>query len=185
MIFVLEGLPGTGKTTISKMMENQKNFIRIGEILDKDGNEILPSMTKGLPQNFFFQSDKLKHKKGISYIDKNVVIDRGVFSTIAYNSCFSEKCNRKLKSELKELSKEYLKDTTHIYIKITPELSLSRKKKTPSLSDLWSFKENLKKISRLYDGYFKDNKSTIIIDGSIEISKVYKNILNEIKKISK
>ena len=75
MIFVLEGLPGTGKTAISRRLEKRDGFFRIGEILNEDGIEILPKESVGRSQEFFFNSDMLKYNLGKQRSEKKIIID--------------------------------------------------------------------------------------------------------------
>ena len=180
MIFVLEGLPGTGKTTISKKLEEKDGFFRIGEILDGRGAEIEPEASVGRPQEFFLNSDILKYSLGKQNSKDKIIIDRGPLSTIAYNMCIDGEDNKKLMRKLAALSEKYLKNVVYIYVRISPTLSVSRKRKGITNADMWSFKKNLGKTSRFYDEALCDKKNVIVVDGSKKINKVYEEIRSKI-----
>lgn len=185
MIFVIEGLPGAGKTIISKKLEKEQGFIRIGEVLDSKEKELSPIETRGKKQSFFLESDLRKYSIGIKDRDKNIIIDRGPLSTIAYNSYLREKEDKNLMEKLRSLSKKYSENVIYIYVKINSELSINRKPKNVSFSDIWSFENNLKKTEEIYDKAFLGRKNTIVINGNNNIPMVYKDIVNKIKSYSK
>lgn len=74
-IIFLEGLPGVGKTTLIKKIEEAKipNVHVVDEIIKKPITNT---------QLFFMKNDEMKFKK---YNNGAVVIDRGFISTLSYN----------------------------------------------------------------------------------------------------
>ncbi len=180
-LIIFEGLPGAGKTTLIHQLSKELKLPMVEEILDKDLKSILPKDTKGFSENFFFNSDKLKYSNAKEKEGKIVLIDRGVFSTWAYNACLNNKdILRQAKSSAKKILKKYNSNCIYIYIKIDVKTSLFRKKKKINDSlDMWSFKENLKKTEEFYDRKFKNMKNVIIIDGL----KNYNTIFEKLKMI--
>jgi len=183
MIFVFEGLPGSGKTTISKILEKEEGFFRVGEMLDDEGKELCPSDVGGFSQTFFLKSDKIKLDCAMNYKNNNIIIDRSPLSTIAYNLCLNKKFEEtKLMENLKLLLKKYSDNSMYFYIKISPKLSIQRKKKKPNAKDLWSLNKHLVKTEKIYDKYLIDKKNVLIINGKEKISEVYNRIKSEILK---
>jgi thymidylate kinase len=177
--FVFEGLPGSGKTMLTKDLSKKLGVPRIGEIINKDFNELLPGEVGIVKQSFFLNSDKRKYFLAKKYaFSKIVVMDRGYLSTIAYNLCLGNNAETISKTE-KRLSKVYQDGCIHVYIKINPKISILRKNKTPNDSrDMWSFLDNLRKTSKFYNDRLKGSKNSFIIDGSLPYKKVYSLIKN-------
>ncbi len=182
-IIIFEGLPGSGKTTLINQLSEEFEISKVGEIIDKRFHEISPEKSKGLPQNFFLQSDKLKYfsAKKLSK-NKPCLVDRGIFSTIAYNLCIKNK-TKLSKKDYRPILKKYDLDCIYVYIKISSELSIKRKnKKMNEVLDLWSFKKNLKKINKFYDETFSKMDNVIIFEGSIEYDSLYNQIKKRLKE---
>lgn len=185
-IFILEGLPGSGKTFILNKISKELNMFKVDEILN-DENKPFPSeevMTND--QNFYFQSDERKFilARKLSK-SKNVIMDRFFPSTIAYNLCIKEKNNDSfLYDKLEKLKLKFSSKVIFIYIKIKPSTSISRKKKNNS-EDLWSYEKNLIKTAKFYNEYFNNNPNAIIIDGEFQLSVVYKKVAEKIENYDK
>jgi len=146
-LVIFEGLPGTGKTTLIHQLSKELNLPKIEEILDQNLDKISPKKTRGFSQKFFFHSDRLKYSLAKKTDKKKIVlIDRGIFSTWAYNICLNDKnILRQAENNAKSIIKKYGSDCIYVYIKISAKLSLIRKtKKANDPLDTWSFKENLK-----------------------------------------
>ena len=90
-IFIFEGLPGSGKTTMSLKLSKELNFKLVQEIIDEPYREISPSEIIGVDQSFYFENDKKKYKLAKKYSKtKHVLVDRGFLSTLAYNLCLEK-----------------------------------------------------------------------------------------------
>lgn len=78
-IIFLEGLPGVGKTTLVKTIEQMKlnNIHTVDEIIKED---IINKISHN--QNDFMENDIMKFEK---YDNGIIVIDRGFISTLSYN----------------------------------------------------------------------------------------------------
>jgi len=176
-LFIFEGLPGSGKTTLTKDLSRNLKAKRIGEIINKNLKEILPSEVGNVKQSFFFNSDKRKYFLASKYSKKRITLmDRGYLSTIAYNLCLNKNIEKIYKIE-KILSKIYSMDCVYIYIKISPETSVSRSNKIPNNpDDMWSFLDNLYKARKFYDDRLRPNKNSFIVDGLLPYKEVYMQI---------
>ncbi|MBT6689857.1 AAA family ATPase [archaeon] len=181
VLIIFEGLPGAGKTTLIHQLSKELSLPTIEEVLDQNSGSLLPGDTRGFSENFFFNSDRLKYSNAKRVGEKIVLIDRGVFSTWAYNSCLNNKdILEKAKNNANLILKKYNYDCIYVYIKIDTKTSLVRKKKKINDSfDMWSFKKNLEKTKEFYDNKFKDIDNVIIIDGL----RNYNAVLKELKVI--
>lgn len=186
-IIVFEGLPGSGKTTLIKRISKKFNQPYIFELIDKDEAELRPEESEKEGIDYFLKNDLKKYTWAYRLSKNNlfVLVDRGAFSTFAYNSCGGEKKNlRKAKENLNKINKEFDKKVVYIYIKINPAVSLSRKKARENKNNLWSFEKNLKKIGEIYDKIFEEKANVIIIDGSKSLSMVQTEIETMLNKLT-
>lgn len=150
MIFVLEGLPGAGKTTVKNLLHNDpywKDSIFLPEIVDQ---KMLEKYLSDMKSNAFsFQTEmqkktiaRMKAAAILANEGYNVFIDRGMkgnyyFTKAQHDSGF---INDK---EFEEYEKEFnltnlrrftyhdmkmLNDVSikHVYIKVKPEIALKR-----------------------------------------------------------
>lgn len=186
-VFILEGLPGSGKTTMSIKLSKELNFKRVSEIIDEDYNEINSSEILGVEQSFYLKSDKRKYKLAKKYSRiANVLVDRGFLSTFAYNLCLEKRLgkSKELATEYNLFKKLINKDIFYIFIEISPETSQKRKPQNKSKNNLWSYKTNLIKISRFYKKEFrKNNFNVIFINGERNYNKVYNEIKSKISTL--
>ena len=172
-LFVFEGLPRCGKTTLIRELSKDLNALHIYEIMDKNCCELLPSEIGAVTQRFFFNNDARKYALAKKYAHKKIVImDRGYLSTIAYNLCLIKSEKQLLKKE-KQLSKKYRPGTIYIYIRISPEMSMARRKKKPNNpEDMWSYFNNLCETEIFYEQRL-NNSNTIAVDGSLSYRSLY------------
>ena len=78
-IIILEGLPGVGKSTITKSIVNfDPNIVPVNEIINE---EIFDNIN--LFQEMYFKNDNMKVQKALD--SKKAIIDRGPISTFSYN----------------------------------------------------------------------------------------------------
>lgn len=75
-ITFLEGLPGVGKSTLTNILKERG--ISVSEEIEK--KEIYDNIN--VNQYLYMENDEYKINK---YTDGNIVIDRGLISTVAYN----------------------------------------------------------------------------------------------------
>jgi len=180
-LIIFEGLPGAGKTTLIHQLSKELNLPIIGEVLDQNLKSLSPKETLGFSEEFFFNSDRLKYSSAKEVNNKIVLIDRGIFSTLAYNTCLNDKnILKRAKDNANSILKKYDTDCIYIYIKINTNTSLIRKKKKINNPlDIWSFEENLKKTEEFYNNKFENMKNVIIINGL----KNYNTIFEKLKII--
>lgn len=76
-ITFLEGLPGVGKTTIVNILKENYNLLICNEI---ENSKIIDKINDD--QSLYMKNDEIKINK---YQQGNIVIDRGLISTMAYN----------------------------------------------------------------------------------------------------
>lgn len=180
-IFIFEGLPGSGKTSLIRDLSKDLGCFKVGEIIDTMGKEISPKI-KGLSgQSFFFDNDFRKYSlaQKMSSQGACVLMDRGYLSTIAYNLCFKDEGHRrKILILEKDLKKKYSsRDFFYIYLALGVDISLKRKKILKgNENNLWSFRENLITISNFYESRMSKLKNCLILDGSANYSDVYREV---------
>lgn len=71
-IYVFEGLPGAGKTTIIRDIMNKFDFFSIGGIIDSKGNNIPSEKLIGTKQNFYYKNDRNKMELSIIKSKKKI-----------------------------------------------------------------------------------------------------------------
>lgn len=184
-IFIFEGLPGAGKTSLVRDLAKDLGLVRIGEIIGPNYLEMSPEIAKGKGHNFFTKSDKRKYflaRK--SQKNNSVLVDRCFLSTIIYNICSQDHQKKKISLAQKHILLRKLmdEDIIHIFIKISPELSQRRKPKKRSIDDIWSYKKYLTKTERFYEDTLlnKENFKIVLIEGDEKYSKVYKRVRRKI-----
>ena len=176
VVFVFEGLPGTGKTSLVADLSKHLGFLKVGEVINEAGKEISSPPKRREDQSFFFENDLRKYRIAKKLSENGIVLmDRGYLSTIGYNLCFNNLTHQKKVLLLeKKFGAKYAEEFICVYVKISPQLSLKRKKEyNENPLNLWSFLENLKKISNFYDDRLLNNKKTIVIDGSTDYPELY------------
>jgi hypothetical protein len=166
-IIFFEGLPGSGKTTMTKHLEDKYPFcIRIGEVIDSLGKEIPLEKHFGKNSNFFVKSDINKLKISKNSKNKIILIDRGFLSTLSHG--FTRKIENKEKDFdfiLKQFDKKLdfkNMELYYIFLKNTPKTSLRRSKHPPE--DIWGTEENLIKTELFYKIYFLFRKNVFVIN---------------------
>ena len=173
-IFVLEGLPGAGKTSILKNL-SQEVFI-IDEIL----NPMIVSEVSYL-ENDFRKLDRAKQSGGVA------LIDRCYPATLAHNyarfyldgssdyyELLSKLCQYKLSGAVAP--------DAYIYIQINPETSLRRKGRPFNPNNIWTSPEHLRIMSKYYEYYFKliePNIPCFIVNGNLSELE----IINKVKSL--
>jgi len=138
------------------------------------------------PEDAFklFASDTLLTSKKIKEeTDKLVVMDRYITSTIPYQAARGFDFEKGV--EFAE-TMDYQKPDKIIYIDISPETSVKRKKKEKNKLDYHESKlDYLKKVRKFYQKEIKRNvlSEWLIINGEMSIQEVHENILRIIKKL--
>ena len=186
MIIVLEGMPGSGKTTISNFLKNEHSFGMVPQIIETEDGKI--EANNKYHQNPFFRSDELKCQlaRKLEKTHRNVIMDRNYISTLAYNYAVNDKEHH---SSFAIASQWYLDNidfnliypTIYIYLKTPLKFCFSRKNRQPDIKSPWTNPSCLKKMSYFYKNIFplmeiKIPKKTISTDDTIE------NVIDQIIK---
>lgn len=186
-VFIFEGLPGSGKTTMSVRLSKELNLKKIGEIIDENYKEVDSSKALGFKQSFYFENDKRKYQLAKRYSKSvNVLVDRGFLSTFAYNSCLDKKAykSKRLAGIYDFFNKLSNKNVFYIFIEISPETSQKRKIQKKFKNNLWAYKSNLVKIRNFYKKEFKkSNLRVIFVDGERDYFTVYKEIKSKVSDL--
>jgi len=175
---ILEGLPGTGKSTLGGLFREEGVFI-IPEIILKKSN------TKEEGEFFYFRNDleKIKKSKELGEIS---IIERSHVSTLAHNYArLIIEGNKEYFNILKMYAENKISNNInpdlYIYIDIDTETSLIRKNRPVRDDDIWTQKKYLEIISDYYKMHFKfiePDIPHIAIDGNRGLNPIY----NDIKK---
>jgi len=170
-LIAFEGLPGSGKTCLSKKVSKSLGICRVGEILDPQENEILPADVPNPSLEYFIDSDERKYLLSERLLAKtSVLMDRSYLSTIAYSLCEEDTgiASRALKWKIK-FEQNFRQADLYIFLSLPAEKSLARKnKKKNNPHDLWSWIGNLEKTSAFYKRHLQDDPriNCYVIDAS-------------------
>lgn len=193
---VIEGLDGCGKETQIKLLGKyfKKNkilhrFFRSPDYSSPTGKVIKSYLDQKLelkPEDAFtlFASDTLMTSKIIEKEERNkiVVMDRYITSTIPYQVARGFDFKKGIKFAE---SSNYTEPDAIIYIDISPEISMERKKKEKGKLDYHEKKlDYLKKVREIYLQEAERNvlSDWFLIDGERSIEEVHEDILTIVKK---
>lgn len=166
----LEGLPGSGKTTLANMIASNMSYALIPEILyDIDTRSD--------------HEEWVRHDIAKSYLFSNndfAVMDRTFLSTLAVTYAIDtagypsvdRKINEALDANL------LVNPDLVIYISITPEISLARQ--NDANSSIWFQREILCKVRDYYESVFSHPETLpyklLIIDGTNPLSTLLRQV---------
>lgn len=185
-IFVLEGLPGSGKTTIIKFFEKDDDFCAINEVLPCD-----PGYDSPPNRDYFTRSDVLKTEKITNSQARNYLLDRYFISTLAFNWALDKTYKT---SEYERVFAWYedgikkgrlLIPTLTFIIELSGQRSFVRKRRGATEdSDIpWHNSKFVEYFKEYYDIYFQEvspRERALRIKGT----ETCENIINLIKKYS-
>ena len=182
---VLEGLDGSGKSSLAKALANQGDSIffeptrstaeglEIRSILNSEP-EITVEINRILLK--LFRIDRLWNlenqiKPGLK--NGQVVLDRYFFSTAAYQGLDQEHCLNIVEEYLND--KEVLQPDLVLYLDVSVEESLNRLSTRNTTQDVYEKKENLEKIKKNYINIWQRFAPEInlrVIDASKTMSEI-------------
>ena len=182
---VLEGLDGSGKSSLSKALANWGNSVffeptrstaeglEIRSILSSE-----PEITEEINRILLklFRIDRLWNlenqiKPGLK--NGQVVLERYFFSTAAYQGLDQEHCLNIVEEYLN--NKEVLQPDLVLYLDVSVEQSLSRLSTRNTTQDVYEKKENLEKIKKNYMNIWQRFAPEInlrVIDASKTMSEI-------------
>lgn len=187
-LFVLEGLPGAGKTFIKNAFGKNDSFDVVDQILPNN-----PDNDKNLTLEDIFRSDETKTQVFKSSKRSNVIFDRYYVSTLAYSWAHDkifktniyEKTITWYEHSLK--SGRLIKPFIVFVIEIPIDFAFSRKDRIPNSdsSNPWMRTDFLEQFIAYYQYFYTDieKKTNVIkIDGTKPLKEIIKQIHQYEKK---
>ena len=157
-VYSLEGLPGTGKTTLIERFRGCYGVDVVNQILPNE-----PIDDKAMPMSFYLNSEELKTKEAINCIKDICILDRYYVSTLAFYWAY-DKINHTNEYECAYkwyktaiISRKIWQPFTVYYIEINSATSIIRKnrKSSESRDNLWENRNFLDYFNDYYDYFYK------------------------------
>lgn len=188
LIFALEGIPGSGKTTILKHF-SLRNIECVQQMLPQE-------IKDGQPLEFFERSEELKTEQVITSKYRIALLDRYYVSTLAFYWAADQllgtnNYDKVFQWYLTSISnKKIIKPFIVFYFKTKLSSSFLRKNRTPSSnsSDIWLSEEFLSLFDKYYLYFYKEiepNTKLIVVDTDNDIKYVFEEVNKIIKKYEK
>jgi thymidylate kinase len=176
---VLEGLPGSGKTTLSYFLSRKCGLFRIGEVVTPDFCSANYRDLGDLGHQFCLESDVRKYqivKRKVS-ANQSCVMDRGFVSTLAYayvySLCFHDNLYEITERWIKAQEHIFVEPRAYIFLEIEPEQCNIRKEKREEGQDMWYSLDHLRTTCDFYEDFFADQDAPVIrINANVPIEEV-------------
>ena len=197
-LIIFEGIDGSGKTTqinyvINYLKKKNKKFIKLREPGGSKNSEVLRNLILKKKNKFDKYTDLLLYiaarneniKNIISknYKKKIILIDRYIYSTIAYQ-CFGMGINKNFVKIINNyIVKKY--KPTHIFLHIVDEKNLKKRLKNRSKNNRYDYFKSkfYNKVQKGFLKLLKNKKNVSIIDSNKTIIENRSVILNKINEL--
>lgn len=183
MNVVIEGLPGTGKTSVINLLKANR-LIKDIEILP----EYLPSIEGDREDiSFYIKNEKAKSELLENNKNKTLICDRYWQSSAIYCAACSNGLNIKdINSLYSMLYREQLcSNYIYIYLKIPVEDSLKRAQ-VPDVGNMWAVPSFAQRCSQLYDMlYDQIEEIDRGVSDKLIINVLEKNLYETVETIEK
>jgi len=199
VLISIEGIDGSGKSTLANKLRDKLKKDNLGVILtyepgDSELGKHLRQILNlrdfdmcGKSEFLLFAADRAQHFKDviIPNLEKNKLIlsDRMGDSSVAYQGYGRGEDIYKIK-EINKWAMQDQEPDMILYIKVSPELAVSRLKKRKGKPTSFE-KEKEKFTKRLVHGFeeiFKEKSNVVILDGEQEADILAKIAYSNIKK---
>ncbi len=181
-IFVLEGLPGSGKTSIWNYFRRDKKILTVKQILPAE-----PKFDQSMNQSFYFKSDELKTEKCLNSNKQFCLLDRYYVSTLAFYWAYDKIHKTKTYKITFDWYKKSLQNRKLIkpffvfYINTPLTMSLKRKKRIANIKYdiLWLNKKFLRYFNNYYNYFYQNiepQTKVIKLLGDKSLDVLIKNI---------
>ncbi len=192
-LIAIEGIDGSGKTTIAKRIVEWLSMRNISALYTSEPTKspigllikekIISAETRqdARIEALLFAADRLWHviNEILPALSKSnvVVTDRYYFSSIAYQGALGAPI-----SWIREINKFAPKPDLSIYIDITPEEAIRRKRKQGDVKKLFENIEYLSRVRKIYLDLVSNGELTLI-SGMNPLEKVVDEALALVRKL--
>jgi thymidylate kinase len=181
-LIVLEGLPGGGKSTISKMAKENLNILNLSNVYDQS----LRNSWMMFSSYFSQMNEIIKCNIAQRYFDKTFLFERNYLTVLGYSYLKSEEMYQNtLTWYLKHRNRDLIAPRAYIFLNISPEKSLTRRKPRPLCDPLWLDSNCLKRFQSFYHDFlvrFEPHVKVYHIDALQPVAHVWLELLEILKK---
>lgn len=186
-IVALEGIDGSGKTTVGKELEKyltakypQLRVLFTSEPFTQEITNLIQShgWKDGILLTLLFSADRAIHVNWIK--EKNpdlVIMDRYYLSTLAYQSSLGVDINW-----IRAVNRYFPKPDLTILLDVPAEIAIRRIK----VSDVFNFDEKirtLEKVRKTYLELAKEDNTIKIIDASKNFNSVFREVIEYVESL--
>ncbi len=193
VLIAIEGIDGSGKTSVAKritkwLMENNIKALYTSEpskspigLLIKEKIISVPVRRDARIEALLFAADRLWHViyEILPHLKEGTVViaDRYYFSSIAYQGALGAPIEW-----IKELNKFAPEPELSIYIDITPQEAIRRKRKQGDIKKSFENIEYLSKVREIYLELVRQNK-LVLVNGMRPLDEVINEAIGKVKSL--